>query len=164
MRSRYPSPMKTRRLALVVLGIAAAATFATACGSKKKAVNFSEPVGISLSAHKQDITGTILSVQKNINTEAGNPFGKFVTDARAALKGNDPSSVGLTSLVLTLSSSSSVTGFEQVMSGPVAITFIMNGSAASYLVGAVTNPTGVTADLSHDFDTTSMTAPDYQAF
>ena len=40
----------------------------------------------------------------------------------------------------------------------------MNGSAASYLVGAVTNPTGVTADLSHDFDTSTMPAPDYQAF
>ena len=155
-----------RRVTLIVAALSTVAIFSAACGGKKKhtPVNFSEPVGITLTAHKTDVTGGVLLVQKNINTESGNPFAKFVTDANTALNGNDPSSVSITSLVLTLSSSSSVTGLEQVFSNSVSIVFVMNGSTGSYPAGSIASVSGTAATMTSTFDTTSMTTADYQSF
>src|SRR3954471_3040003 len=158
--------MNERRIALLIAAVSTTVVLSAACGGKKKSspVNFSEPVGISLSAHKQDVTAGVLLVEKNVNTETGNPFGKFVTDAQAALNGNDPSSVGINSLVLTLTSSSSVAGLEEVFSGPVSVIFVMNASTGSYPAGTVATVSGTAATLSAGFDSSVMSPTDYTAF
>src|SRR5256885_7155216 len=89
-----------------------------ACGSDP--VSFSAPVGINLKAKSSDVSGTSLTENKEINTESGNPYGAFVTDARAKLGGKDPSVIELSGLTLLLGGTSTgVTTLDQVFTGDV---------------------------------------------
>lgn len=125
--------MKTPLLAVVVLA---------ACGDDP--VNYSAPVGIELKAKSGDVTGNAINEDKGITTESGNPYGAFVTDARAKL-GKDPSSVEVDKVTLTLNvaKSTNVSAMEQVITGDVAVQFIMNDTNNPFTVAHFASPTGV---------------------
>lgn len=73
-----------QKLSLLVLVVLAA------CGDDP--VSFSAPVGINLKAKSGDVSNNVVSDEKGITTESSNPYGAFVTDARAQI-GRDPGSI-----------------------------------------------------------------------
>lgn len=102
-----------------------------ACGDDP--LSYSEPVSITLKAKSSDVTAGVITDDKNITTESSNPYGKFVSDARAALGGADPSRVSLTATTLTLGAGSSgVTGLGQVFTGEVEVLFLTNDSNTTF--------------------------------
>ncbi len=105
-------------------------------------VSYSSPVAINLKADSGAVNGASISDEKGITTESGNPYGAFVSDARAKL-GRDPGRIEVDGLTLTLGAQSTgVTTLEQVYAGDVDVLFLMNDTNNTYPVGRVTNPTG----------------------
>jgi hypothetical protein len=135
-----------------------------ACGSDP--VSFSQPVGIELKAKSGDVQTAAIAETKDITTESGNPFGAFVTDARAHLSGHDPSRIEIPSVTLTLGGQSTgVTKLDDVFTGDVDVAFVMNTSNDTYDVAHLMNPTGVgPTSMDVVFDTTKLSAADYQLF
>jgi hypothetical protein len=128
-----------------------------ACGGKDP-VSYSAPVGISLPVASKDASSGSISVGKNINTESGNPYGAFVNAARARI-GHDPSRIELaaTTLKLLPGTSVGVNALEEVFTGPVTISFQMNGTNATYPAAQIVNPVGVgPVSLSVGFDSSSL--------
>jgi hypothetical protein len=77
-------------------------------------VSYSQPVDVTLPTITQkSVSGANVSVQKNINTVSGNPYGAFVNAAVQQLNGKNPSRIAVTSLTLTLLGTSSATGLQQ---------------------------------------------------
>jgi hypothetical protein len=117
----------------------------TACGTDP--VNYSAPVGIELHAKSGDVAMSVVTEQKDITTESGNPYGAFVNDATAKLGGKAPSRIELDKLTLTLGAQSTgVTSLDQVLSGDVDVAFLVNTSNNTYDAGHIMNPTGVGPD------------------
>lgn len=146
---------KTPLLALVLLA---------ACGDDP--VSFSEPVGIELKAKSGEVTASnALTPDKSITTESGNPYGKFIDDAKAKL-GKDPARIELDGVTLTLGAqSTNVTSLEQVMTGDVAVQFLTNDTNNTFIAGHWTSPTGlgpVDGDPSFDWD--MVGSPDVAKF
>ena len=141
-------------LALVPLALLAA------CGGKDP-VSYSAPVGISLPVASKDASTGSISVGKNINTENGNPYGAFVNAARARI-GHDPSRIVLTGATLTLlNTSTGVTALEQTFTGPVAISFVMNGTNDTFQVAQINSPAGAgPVSLGVGLDSDSLSAAD----
>jgi hypothetical protein len=135
-----------------------------ACGDDP--VSYSAPVAINLKAKSGDVTQTVISEQKEITTESGNPYSKFIEDARAQLGGNDPTRVEIDHLTLLLGAQSTgVTTLEEVYTGDVDIAFVMADSNNTYDVGHVSNPTGngeVAVDVV--FDSASIAPQDWDKF
>lgn len=125
--------MKTSILALVLLA---------ACGDDP--VNYSAPVGIELKAKSGDVAANAINEEKNITTESGNPYGAFVAEAQRKL-GKDPSSIDVDKVTLTLNVAKSmgVSAMEQVITGDVAVQFIMNDTNNPFTVAHFASPTGV---------------------
>jgi hypothetical protein len=106
-------------------------------------VSYSAPVAINLQAKSSDVVAAAISDEKGIMSEAGNPYGAFITAARQALFGHDPSRIDLVSLSLVLGAQSTgVTKLDDVYTGAVDVLFVMGGSNNSYPVGSAMNPTG----------------------
>ena len=125
----------TTSLSLALCSIAA-------CGSDP--VSFSAPVSINLKAKSGDVTGTTISEQKAITTESGNPYGAFISDARAKLGGKDPARIELDALTLTLGAQSiNVTALDNVFAGDVDAAILLDDSNNTYDAAHVMNPTGV---------------------
>ena len=77
--------------------------------------------------------GTVIE-DKSITTESGNPWGAFITAARATI-GGDPSDIVLDAAVLTLlPSSTNVTELGEVFDGSVTLEFEMNSSKTLFTV------------------------------
>lgn len=113
-----------------------------ACGSDP--VSYSAPVSINLKAKSGDVSGTTISEQKGITTESGNPYGAFISDARAKLGGNDPARVEIDAVTLTLGAQSiNVTALSDVFSGDVDAAFLIDDSNNTYDAAHVIDPTGV---------------------
>ena len=111
------------------------------CGADP--VSFSMPVGITLKAKSSDVTNSVISDDKQITTETGNPFGAFVSDAHTRL-GKDPTRIEIDKLTLVLGAqSTNVARLEDVYAGDVDVTFLTNDSNNTYDVGHVVDPTGV---------------------
>jgi hypothetical protein len=125
-------------------------------------VGFSAPVAINLKAKADDTTSGVISEDKGITTESGNPYGAFVNDARAKLEGTDPSRIEIASLTLLLGAQSTgVTKLEEVFTEKLEVFFVMNDSENSYAVGHITNPEGSSAqELDVDFDSDAITGED----
>ena len=146
----------------LVVGACAVLSIVVACGSDP--VSFSQPVGIELKAKSGDVNNNAISELKDITTESGNPFGAFITAARAKLGNHDPSRIELPMLTLTLGAQSTgVTKLDDVFTGDVDVAFLMNTSSNTYDVGHVTNPAGVGPDsVDSTFVSTQLSAADYQ--
>lgn len=136
------------------------ASLGLACG--KDPVSHSAPVGISLDAKSSDVNAGQVSVDKNVNTESGNPYGAFTNAAVQAL-GRSPSRIEVRSATLALESTSTgVTGLELVFGGAATVSFQMNGSSVVYPVASLASPSGAgPAALAVAFDSTSMPPADY---
>lgn len=143
--------MKSSILVLLALG---------ACSSDP--VSYSAPVGIELDAKSGDVNMSVVTEQKDITTESGNPYGAFINDAKAKLGGNDPSRIEIDSLTVTLGAQSTgVTTLDEVVTGDVDVAFLADASNNTYDAGHVINPTGVGPDdVDPNFDWTTVAAQD----
>ena len=129
-----------------------------ACGADP--VNYSAPVGIELKAKSGDVAQSVVTEQKDITTESGNPYGSFTNTATTKLGGRQPSRIEIDSLSLTLGAQSTgVAKLEDVVTGDVDVAFLTNDSNNTYDAGHVTSPTGVgPVAMTPDFDW-AMVAP-----
>lgn len=132
-------------------------------------VNFSKPVALNLKAKSGDVSGSTVSAEKGINTESGNPYGAFVTEAKNKL-GKDPARIEVSSLEILLSTASTnVAALNEVFAGAVDVQFVMNDTNNTYAVGhatidASTSGRGPRA-FTVDFDAAAMVASvDWQKF
>jgi hypothetical protein len=107
-----------------------------ACGGDL--VSYSEPVGITLRAKPADTMNGIISEEKSINTEAGNPYGAFVGNARARI-GHDPGIIDVESVELRLApGATGAATLADVFAGAVDLTFQMNDTNVTYPVATGT--------------------------
>jgi len=133
-----------------------------ACGDDP--VSFSAPVAINLKAKSADTVSGVVSDEKGITTESGNPYGAFVSDARAALGGKDPGTIEIDGVDVFLGASSTgVTTLGEIFEGSVDVLFVMNDSNNSYpaahvVIGATTTAGPVAAAI--DFDGAAIPAID----
>ncbi len=148
--------MRLAPLAFVSLSMIAAA----ACGSDP--VSVSDPVGINLKAKSGDVSGAVISEEKDITTEVANPYGAFITDAHTKL-GADPKTITIESLGLLLGGTSTgVTTLDQVFTGRVDVLFIMNDTNTSVPAAHYDSVTGAgPVPASIDFDSTTLGPADY---
>jgi hypothetical protein len=116
-----------------------------ACGdpdaTNTNTVNFSGPVAINIDKFKDgEVHNEAFDVDKNVNTENGNPYGAFLQQARGVL-GRAPAAVLVERVTLTLGrDSTGVTSFEQFLGGP--LTVYLASSSVTVNIGTVTQPTG----------------------
>lgn len=127
-------------MAMLVLAMAAG------CGAEDPAntantVNFSGPVSINIDKFKDgEVRNNAFDADKNISTESGNPYGMFLSQARATL-GRPPAAVVVDRVTLTLGrDSTGVTAFEQILGGP--LTVYLASSSSTVNIGTVAQPTG----------------------
>ena len=113
-----------------------------ACGDDP--VSYSDAVGIELKAKSGEVSASnALSPDKSITSESGNPYGKFVGDARAQL-GRDPGNIQLEKVTMTLGAqSTNVASLEQVMTGDVYVQFLINDTNNTYVAGHFASPSGL---------------------
>jgi hypothetical protein len=125
-------------------------------------LSYSAPVAINLKAKSGDVSGNVVSDQKGINTESGNPYGAFVTDARKQL-GREPARIGVDSASLVLGAQSTgVVGLNEIFTGDVDVAFVVDESSNTYDVGHVIDPSGVgPAAIDVVFDPDAVSAADY---
>lgn len=127
-------------------------------------VSFSAPVGINLKAKASDTENGVITEDKGITTESGNPYGEFIKNARAKLDGKDPARIEVSSLTLLLGAQSTgVTKLEDVFAGNVEVFFVMNDTNNTYPVGNIKDPKGsgaVNLDVTFDSDTITGTDRD----
>ncbi len=146
-------------------GLALALTVA-ACGGDNP-ITYSSPVGIELKADSDKVVAGAITDSKNITTESGNPYGAFTNTAKQMLGGKDPSRVEITKATLTLDTgmSTGVTKLDDIFTGDVSISFHMTDSNNTYVVGTITNPTGLGPDdVAVTFDGGQVSATDYPKF
>lgn len=143
------------------LSVAVASVLMVGCGDDP--VSFSQPVTITLKAKSGDVTNAVVSDEKSITTESGNPYGSFVSDAQAALDGNDPSRIEIDSVSLLLGGQSTgVTSLDEIFGGQVDVLFVMNDSNNSHPAAEVVAPTGAgPVTLSSIFDSDAMADADF---
>jgi len=139
----------------VVLGV----LLLSGCGDP---VSFSAPVGINLKTKAGDVRNGVVTQDKGITTESGNPYGAFISEARSELEGKDPGTIEIPSLTLLLGAQSTgVTALEQVFTGKVEVLFVMNDTDNTYPVGNIENPKGPgPVDLDVTFDSDTITGED----
>lgn len=134
-----------------------------ACGSDP--VSYSAPVGIELKAKSGDVTNATVSDDKAINTESGNPYGAFVSDAQHALGGHDPSRIEVDGVTLLLGAGSTgVTSLGEIFDGEVDIQFQMNDTNDTFPVASTTidaNSTGGPIEMDVAFDSGTVGANDF---
>ena len=112
--------------------IAGALALSAACAGEP--VTVSAPVGVSLKARSSEIVNGMVACDKPINTEPGNPYGAFVSDARARI-GRDPGIIDVERVELFLGAGSvGVTSLGEVFAGDVDLLFQMNETNNAYLV------------------------------
>ena len=98
------------------------ASLACAAGCGADPVSYSAPVAISLGAKSGDVQSGTLTAKKDINTESGNPYAVFITDAHTALGGKDPGLIQVDKLTLQLGGTSTgASAFDQVYTGEVGV-------------------------------------------
>ncbi len=104
-------------------------------------VAYSTPVAVNIKP-KADVEHTTVDEGKAVTTENGNPYGAFVTQARARL-GRDPMQITIEQMTLTLGAGSTgVTSLEEVFAGDAQVLLVMNDTNNSYPVGVFPAPTG----------------------
>jgi hypothetical protein len=148
------------------VSISLCALILSTAGCGDDAVSFSAPVGIGLKTKSADVSGGSVKAKKGITTESGNPWGAFISDARAKLDGSDPGRIEASQLALYLqTTSTNVTALNEVFNGQVDVVFIMNDSnnefpVAHATIDAETEGRGpVMLDI--DFDSTTILSDDW---
>lgn len=127
-------------------------------------VTYSAPVGISMHAKSSDSTNGLVTDDKRISTEQGNPYGAFVSEAKARLAGRSPTAIVVEGAQLSLGDDSSgVTSLAEVFGGNVAIDFLIDGSNNSFGVANAVVDGAATDALALDphFDSGALSEFDY---
>jgi hypothetical protein len=134
-------------------------------GCSDDPVSYSAPVAINLKAKSGAVTNTTISDEKGITTESGNPYAKFVTDARDRL-GGDPARIELEQLTMTLGAqSTNVVSLEQIFTGDVTTLFLLDTSNNTYEAGTGTNPTGSgPVEMAVTFSSDAIAEQDWDKF
>jgi hypothetical protein len=118
--------------------LACVALVASAAACSDDPISYSAPVGINLKAKSADTQNGVVTDEKGINTESGNPYGAFISAARLEL-GRDPGVIDVDRVELFLGASSTgVTTLGEVFTGDVDILFEMNDTNNSYPVASAT--------------------------
>jgi hypothetical protein len=131
-----------------------------ACGADP--VSYSAPVGIELKVKSGEVSSAnALTPDKSITSESGNPYGKFVSDAKARL-GRDPGNIELDQIKIVLGAqSTNVAALEQVMTGDVYVKFLTNDTDNTFTVAHFASPAGQEATGHPSFSMASdVGAPD----
>ena len=140
----------------------ASALVAGACTDEP--VTYSEPIGIRLQTSSSAVTNGIVTDDKQITTEQGNPYGHFMTSAKELLAGKAPSAIVIEGATLALApTSTGVTALGEVFTGAVSIDFLINDSNNSYGVasGEVAGDTAATLELDAHFDSGALPEFDF---
>ncbi len=127
-------------------------------------VTYSAPVGISLHAKSADATNGLVTDDKRITTEQGNPYGAFVAEAKTQLAGRTPTAIVVEGAQLSLGAGSSgVTSLADVFGGNVAVDFLIDGSNNSFgVANVVVDPSaGGSLELDPHFDSGALSEFDY---
>jgi hypothetical protein len=127
-------------------------------------VTYSAPVGISLHAKSSDATNGLVTDDKRIATEQGNPYGAFVTEAKTQLAGRSPTAIVVEGAQLSLGDGSTgVTSLAEVFGGNVAIDFLIDDSNNSFgVANAVVDAAAPgTLELDPHFDSGALSEFDY---
>ena len=135
---------------------------ASACSDD--AINYSEPVGISLQFKSSDVVAGRILIDKNINTESGNPYGAFVKTAETKI-GKAPGRIDVASATLTVEASSNqVTRLGEIFTGECKLGFVLNTGNVPIAVATrtmaeadVAGPVALTAT----FDSAALDAAQY---
>lgn len=121
-----------------LLGIAIAGGL-VGCGDDP--VSYSAPVAIQLKAKASDTSAGVITEDKSITTESGNPYGAFVADARQRLGGVDPGTIDVDRIELLLGAGSTgVTRLGEVFTGSVEVLFEINDTGTTYPVARLDIP------------------------
>ncbi|MFN0250755.1 MAG: hypothetical protein ACKV2T_28000 [Kofleriaceae bacterium] len=108
-----------------------------ACGDDP--LSYSAPVSINLKAKSSDTQNAVVTDEKSITTENGNPYGAFVSDAQDALDGRDPAIIDVVGVEIFLGADSTgVTTLGEVFDGTVDVLFQMNDTNNTYPVATRT--------------------------
>jgi hypothetical protein len=114
-----------------------AAVLAVGCGDDP--LSYSAPVSINLKAKSGDTQNSVVTDEKSITTENGNPYGAFVSDAQDALGGADPAVIDVDKVEVFLGANSTgVTKLGEVFDGEVDVLFQMNDTDNTYPVATRT--------------------------
>ena len=141
----------------------AAAVTLAACGGKS--VN-SGPIGVGISAEPGDVTNEVLTQDKGIGSDTGNPYHDFIVSAEGQLDNKAPTRLEISGLTLGLGASSQgVTTLDQVFGkGEVDVLFKVDPSNLTYAVGHANDVTGAGPDdFTVDFNPDQLPASDLQA-
>jgi hypothetical protein len=112
--------------------LAVALALCAACSDDP--VSYSAPVGITLKARSANASNGVVADEKSINTESGNPYGAFVSAARARI-GRDPSIIDVEGVEVGLGpGSTGVAILGDVFTGTVDLVFQMNDTNITYPV------------------------------
>lgn len=124
---------------LIVCAIPLLAACLVACSEQEPP---SSLVAISLQAKSSDVPGPGLTLEKQIMTEAGNPYEAFIADAEARL-GKETSRIDFERLTLRLGDDSTkVTALEQVCAGHLYFELTLEGSNDTFVFGEAMAPSG----------------------
>ena len=133
-----------------------------ACGSDP--VSYSQPVGIELKAKSGDTVSNVITEDKAITTESGNPYGAFVAAARVELD-RDPGRITVDQVELLLGAGSvGVVGLGEIFIGDVEILFQMNDTNNTLPVVAIPIDANTTAGpiaVDSEFDSDDAGADDF---
>ena len=110
-------------------------------GTDLNTAGFSGPVNVRLDKFKDgEVHNNAFDSDKDISTEAGDPYATFLRDARTSL-GRDPAAVLVDRMTFTLASDSrGVTAFEQILAGTATV--YLATSAVTVNIGTAVMPTG----------------------
>lgn len=125
------------------LTLIAALFTTTACADDP--LSYSAPVSINLKAKSSDTQNAVVTDEKSITSENGNPYGKFVSDAQDSL-GRDPALIDVDEVTIFLGANSTgVTTLGEVFNGEVSVLFQMNDTDNTYPVANRTFDPGTPA-------------------
>jgi hypothetical protein len=143
-----------------MLRFASIAILLAACSDDP--LSYSAPVSINLKAKSSDTQNAVVTDEKGITTENGNPYGEFVNDAQDALDGRDPAIIDVEGVSIFLGANSTgVTTLGEVFDGSVDVLFQMNDKDNTYPVATRTiEPSAGAGPLAFDIEFPADDVPD----
>lgn len=140
-----------------VAALVAVVAFASACAS----VATSDIVTLNLKAKGDGVQSGVITEEKDIDTESGNPYGAFAKLAKDEL-GKAPGHVELDRCTISLGAKSKgVVALNKVFSGKVEVLFLVDSGKNSYVAASIDKVSGSgPVVLSVSFDNSAISAAD----
>lgn len=147
------------RLSLAAFGVATAALLFSGCAADA----VSDTITLNLKIKGDSAKSGVVSQEKEISSESGNPYGKFITAAKDAI-GADPGRIELDTCELSLGAKSKgVTKLEEVFGGEVSVLLLVDSTKNSHNAAKAESVSGAgPAALTSSFKTTGLSAKDME--